>query len=259
MTGCIRTETSGALGWLVIDRPARRNALTNAMWEALPDAVAALDSDPAVRAIVLRGAGDAAFAAGADIAELDAMGRDPAALAAFEERFERAQASLESAAKPVIAAIKGPCMGGGLALALACDMRIAAPDARFAIPAARLGLGYAVPAVARLMRAVGPASAFAILATATAIDASSAQRMGLVGEVMDAESPFARAAQVAETIAANAPLSVRAAKAAIRALAVDPAAMQEAEALLARCATSADFEEGRRAFVERRAPAFTGT
>lgn len=258
MTGTITIERDGPLGRLIIDRPERRNALDTAMWEAFPEAVAVLDRDPQVRVILLRGAGTQAFAAGADIAELEAMGTDTTALAAFEARFERAQASLEAASRPVIAAISGACMGGGLALALACDMRIAAQGARFAIPAARLGLGYAAPAVARLLRTVGPAHACAILATGTARDADEALRIGLVNEVVADDVVFAHAEHVAATIAANAPLTVTAAKAAIHALLQGGEALRQAEEMIARCAASADFEEGRRAFVERRPPRFTG-
>ena len=138
----IRTETDGAIGWLIIDRPGQRNALSTAMWADIPRAARTLCETDGVRAIILRGAGNTAFAAGADIGELQRMGSDPAALADFEEKFEAAQASLEACPLPVIAAIKGPCMGGGLALALCCDMRVAGGDASFAIPAARLGLGY---------------------------------------------------------------------------------------------------------------------
>ena len=259
MSGTIRTQTDGPLGWLVIDRPERRNALSNAMWEALPDAVAALDADPAIRVLLLRGAGDEAFSAGADIAELNAMSRDAAELAAFEKRFERAQASLEAASKPVLAAIRGACMGGGLALALSCDMRIAAETSRFAIPAARIGLGYAAPAVARLMRAAGPANAFTILATGDTVTAATALRMGIVSDIVAEDTAFDNATRVAHAVAANAPLTVRAAKATILALNSDRAALEKAKSLIAQCAASADFEEGRRAFVERRAPKFTGT
>lgn len=228
------------------------------MWEALPDAVASLDSDDGVRVIILRGAGDEAFAAGADIAEFAGMGDDVAAMAAFEEKFERAQASLENASKPVIAAIRGPCMGGGLALALACDMRIAGDDAKLAIPAARLSLGYAAPAVARLMQVAGKATAFEVLATARRYDAQGAKAAGLVNEVVPAADVFARAAEVARTIAANAPLTVQAAKATVNALVQGGEALQEAEAMIARCTQSADYAEGRRAFMEKREPKFEG-
>ena len=256
--GAIRTGRDGPLGWLTIDRPHRLNAIGNAMWEAVPEAVRELDNDPAVRVIVLRGAGEEAFAAGADIAELDAMGRDAVALSDFERRFERAQQRLETTTKPVIAAIRGVCMGGGLALAVACDLRIAGEDARFAIPAARLGLGYAAPAVARLVRAAGPSGAFALLATGRPVDAREALRMRLVDEVVAPEAVFAQAENTARIMAANAPLTLAAAKAAVRAVSEGDGALEQAQAMIARCGASADFAEGRRAFVEKRAPRFEG-
>lgn len=254
----IRTETDGPLGWLIIDRPAQRNALNNAMWADIPRAIAKLDADESVRVILIRGAGEEAFAAGADISELQQMGDDPNALADFEAKFEAAQAAIEQASKPVIAAIRGACMGGGLALALACDMRIAAIDARFAIPAARLGLGYAAPAVARLMRVAGPVHAFEILATARTYDAGAALKMGLVNDAIPQWHVFDHAEQVARHMAINAPLTLRAAKGTIAALNRADGSLAEAEKLILQCGTSADFAEGRNAFMEKRNPTFEG-
>ena len=254
----IRTETDGTVGWIIIDRPDQRNALTTAMWEDIPRAVADLDMNDSVRAIILRGAGDSAFAAGADIRELHQMGDDPKALADFEEKFEAAQASLENCSKPVIAAIKGPCMGGGLALALACDMRMASTEATFAIPAARLGLGYAAPAVARLLRTVGPSNAFEILVTARRYDSVSAHRLGLINDCLPDRDVFRHAGQVATHMGRNAPLTMRAAKATITALNRQDGSLQAAEELIMRCGSSEDFAEGRRAFTENREPRFQG-
>lgn len=254
----IHTHTDGAIGWIVIDRPHQRNAITMDMWLKIPDAVAALTGDDTIRAIVLHGAGDVAFAAGADVSDLQKMGSDAQALAAFEAAFEAAQASIEAAAVPVIAAIRGACMGGGMALALACDIRIAGDDARFAIPAARLGLGYAAPAVARLMRAAGPMVAFEVLATAREYTADAARVAGFVNEVVPAHNTLKRAGAVAWQIATNAPLSVRAAKATLAALTRQDGALEAAQAMIERCGASADFAEGRAAFLEKRRPRFHG-
>jgi len=254
----IRTETEGPIGRIIIDREDQRNALTTQMWDAIPGAVARLDADESVRAIILRGAGDEVFAAGADIRELHQMGDDPQALAAFEDTFEAAQACLEDCSKPVIAAIKGPCMGGGLALALACDMRMASVEASFAIPAARLGLGYAAPAVARLLRAVGPSNAFEILVTARRYDSVGALRLGLINDRLPEWDVFRHAEQVASHMARNAPLTLHAAKATITALNRADGSLAAAEELILKCGSSDDFAEGRRAFTEKRQPVFRG-
>lgn len=254
----IRTETEDTVGWIIIDRPEQKNALTTAMWDDIPRAVAKFDADDSVRAIILRGGGDDAFAAGADIRELHQMGDDPKALADFEDKFEAAQASLENCSKPVIAAIQGPCMGGGLALALACDMRMAAAEATFAIPAARLGLGYAAPAVARLTRVVGPANAFEILVTARRYESTGALRMGIVNDRLPQWDVFRHAEQVAKHMAQNAPLTMHAAKATITALNRQDGSLQAAEDLIMRCGSSEDFAEGRKAFTENREPKFQG-
>ncbi len=254
----IRTETEGTVGWIIIDRQDQRNALTTAMWEDIPRAVAKLDEDDSVRAIILRGAGDDVFAAGADIRELHQMGDDPKALSDFEERFEAAQASLENCSRPVIAAIQGPCMGGGLALALACDMRIASQEATFAIPAARLGLGYAAPAVARLLRTVGPSNAFDVLVTARRYDAPMASQLGMLNAVLPASDVFAHAREIATGMSHNAPLTMQAAKATITALNRHDGSLQAAEEMIMRCGSSEDFAEGRKAFTENRQPKFRG-
>ena len=254
----IRTETEETVGWIIIDRPDQRNALTTAMWEDIPRAVATLDADDSVRAIILRGGGDEVFAAGADIRELHRMGNDPGALADFEEKFEAAQASLENCGKPVIAAIQGPCMGGGLALALACDMRMASTEATFSIPAARLGLGYAAPAVARLMRVVGAPNSFEILMTARRYESTGALRMGLINDRLPEWDVFRHAEQVAKHMGQNAPLTLKAAKATITAMNRQDGSLQAAEDLIMRCGASEDFAEGRKAFTENRPPKFVG-
>lgn len=256
----IRVTTDGPVGRILVDNPARRNAVSLAMWRAVPTAVAALEADPAVRVILLAGAGDLAFVSGADISEFAEVRRDAASARAYEEANAAAFAALRDTAKPTIAAIRGFCLGGGMGLAVACDLRLAADDAVFGIPAARLGVGYPPDCMADVVDAVGPQRAKELFFTARRIDASEALAIGLVTRVVPAADLAAEAERLAATIADNAPLTVRAAKAAI-ALAGrggDEAARRAVQALTDACFDSADFAEGRSAFLEKRPPLFRG-
>jgi len=241
---------------LTFDNPRRRNALTRAMAAAVRQALAALERDDEVRVVVLAGAGDQAFMSGADIGEQG----DPATAAAFREESTAMMAALDAFPKPLLASIRGFCLGGGLTTALKADLRLAADDATFGVPAARLGVGYPYREVARLVAVAGPGAAADVLYTGRRLDAQEALRVGLVQRVWPADELDARVAEVAATIAANAPLSLRAAKAAIRAAQRDPAErrLDEVEQLIAACWASADYLEGRRAFAEKRPPRFEG-
>jgi len=254
----LAAHVDGHTGWLVIDNPARRNAVTLAMWQALPALVAALDAAPAVRVIVVRGAGEAAFVAGADIAEFETVRRDGPSAAAYEAANEAAFAALRAARKPTVAMIRGFCIGGGLGLAAAVDLRLAAADAQFAIPAARLGLAYPPAAIADIVRLVGPARAKELFFTARRLDAAEALAIGLVDQVIAVAELEAEAERLAATIADNAPLTLAAAKAAIDVASGAVGDMARAAALAEACFGSADFAEGRAAFLERRRPRFTG-
>ena len=176
MAGRVRIEREGALAWLVFDHPERRNAITTAMWQALPGAVAELDADPTVRVVVLRGAGDVAFVSGADISEFERARTGADAAAEYDRTTARAFDALAGLGKPLLAMIHGFCIGGGMATALGADLRYAADDAVFAIPAARLGLGYHMAGLEALAPLVGPAAAKEILFTARRYDAASALR-----------------------------------------------------------------------------------
>ncbi len=249
--------TQAGVGWIVFDNPQRHNALTPPMAAALDRIGAELDTDDEVRCVVVRGSGTRAFMSGADIGRLGDF---------RSENTERAPddvaSGLRRISKPVIAMIHGWCLGGGLLMALAADVRIAAEDARFGIPAARLGIGYPLEAVRTLVRIVGPANAAQLLLTGAHITAGEALQMGLVNHVVEPENLERRTSEMATAIAANAPLSVRAAKSTIRAVAGGhhPQGDEEAEAkrLIAACLASEDFAEGRQAFVEKRAPRFSG-
>jgi enoyl-CoA hydratase len=257
--GRIRLERDAAIGWVVIDQPARHNALTAAMWESLPAIVAQAEADDAIRVLVLRGAGDKAFSAGADISEFDAA-REGGAARGYDALNQAAFDALAGAGKPVIAMIEGFCLGGGLALALCCDLRLAAEGAQFSLPPAMLGLGYHPRWIKPLLACVSPASAKELLFTGERFGAGNARSMGLINRVFPPETLEAGARALARTIAENAPLTIHAAKRAIDAFAADLAAatMEELLQLVAKCSASEDYAEGRRAFREKRKPEFKG-
>ena len=256
--GKLRVERDGPIGRLVLDNPARRNAIGGEMWRAIPKAIAELDADPAIRCIVLRGEGTAAFAAGADISEFEQRRSSEADVKAYEALVDAAHHSIENSPKPVIALIHGFCVGGGMAVALSCDLRYADASSRFAIPAARLGLGYGVSGTNRLVATVGHAAAREIMFSARRFSADEARAMGLVNRVLpDAElDDFVR--KIALELAANAPLTIAASKSVINALVAAEGDYAEAKKMVARCMNSEDYVEGRRAFMEKRSPAFKG-
>lgn len=248
------------LAWLVIDRPAAHNALDMDSWRRLTESIEALAGDDAVRVIVLRGAGDRAFVAGADIAEFRTRRGDLASATEYDRVAVAAWTALGEAPQPVIAMVNGVCFGGGVGLALACDVRLAAADARFGIPAARLGGAYPMPGVERLVRVVGGAHAADLLLSARTVDAGEALRMGLVQRVLARDDLERAARETGQAMARLAPLAVAAHKRMIRetldgGVGRDPTAVAEA---VRRCFESADYREGVSAFLEKRAPQFTG-
>jgi enoyl-CoA hydratase len=259
MTGVIRTQKHGAVGSLIIDHAARRNALTAQMWRELPEAAAALDDDPQVRVIVMRGAGDQAFVSGADISQFQEV-RVGARAEQYEAENAAAFAALSAIEKPLIALIHGFCIGGGVALAICADLRYAADDASFAVPAARLGLGYPLASMARLVPLLGAAHAYDLCLTARRMDADEARRVGLVNEVYAKGDLDAEVEKIALGIANNAPLTLRAFKLAIRELskAVGARDLTTASAAVADCFASSDYREGIDAFLQKRRPSFRG-
>lgn len=254
----LQVTAADGIAIVAINRPARKNAVTQAMWIDIAAAVNRLAADPAVRVIVLKGAGHD-FSAGADIGEFDTLRGDGESARAYEATNSAAFAALRNAAVPVVAAIRGICFGGGFGLAAACDLRIATADALFSVPAARLGLAYPQDAMGDIVWAAGAQMARYLTYSAGRIDAQAALAAGFLLEIVEIERFDARINEIANTIAQNAPLSVRASKAAIRAaLSHDPADATAAQAAGDATFLSNDYAEGRAAFAARRRPVFTG-
>jgi enoyl-CoA hydratase/carnithine racemase len=259
MGGRIGVEKDGALGWIIFDHPERRNAVSEAMWQAVVPAARELDGDPAIRVILLRGAGDIAFVAGADISEFEKR-RTGDGAAAYERTTGEAFAAIGAISKPVIAMIHGFCVGGGMATALGADLRYAADDGVFAIPAARLGLGYHAGGIEALQALVGPSVAKEIFFTARRFGSDEAFRMGLLNGVFPKAELETLVREVAEQIAENAPLTVGSVKRIVRELAREPAKRDHGAIndSIQRCFDSDDYKEGVRAFMEKRRPGFRG-
>ncbi|PVE21873.1 enoyl-CoA hydratase [Microvirga sp. KLBC 81] len=254
----LTTSIDGPVATLAINNPAKRNAVDLGMWQALPGILSSLDQDERVRVIILRGAGTESFASGADIAEFETVRADAEGGRAYEAINEAAFWAVAHCAKPVIAMIRGFCLGGGFGLALSCDLRIASENATFGIPAARLGIGYPPGAMKLITATVGAPAAKDLFYTARRIGADEAQRLGVVQRVVPDDSLEKAVLALAHDIAKNAPLTIRAAKAAIDAAMgighpnIDPVALAD------QCFDSADAVEGRTAFLEKRQPVFTG-
>lgn len=264
-TSISRTEKmiatkDGPIGWIVFNNPARRNAVSVEMWEALSEIVRDYASDPAIRVIVLRGAGGKAFVSGADISEFEQKRATPEATEAYRQLSERATTDLQYVNKPTIAMIEGFCIGGGVSVALSCDLRIACESARFGVPAARLGLGYELPGVRKLVQVVGPAFAKEIFYTARQFTAQEALAMGLINRAVPDADLESYVGAYAATIAANAPLTVASIKTIIGEAMKDESKRDEAlcDQVVDQCFNSEDYVEGRRAFMEKRPAVFKG-
>ena len=254
-----RVDDAG-IGWILFNHPKRHNALSLEMWQGLADSLVAFAGRDDVRVAVMRGAGGKAFVSGADISEFDSKRANAEQRAEYGRTASAANRALARFEKPLIALIEGYCIGGGLATALAADIRFATPDSRFGIPAARLGLGYEYEGLAKLARIVGPARARDIMFSARFMAAEEARDMGLVNFLVGRESIETEVIDYARTIAGNAPLTVRAAKAAVDAWerGATEAELAEVRALVDGCFDSDDYREGRQAFREKRRPRFQG-
>lgn len=249
------------LAWVIINRPAARNALTLAVWRALATQMQGLGARHDVRAVILRGAGDEAFISGADISEFPSLRADARMTDEYDRSTHAALEAIAALDQPVIAMINGACFGGGCSVALACDLRFAADHARFAIPAARLGLAYPFErGVESLVAVIGPTHAADILLSARTIDANDALRMGLINRIVAAERLEADTREYAQRLAEGAPLTLAAHKAAIRESlrSAGHGGTARLQALNRRCFDSADYREGVAAFLAKRKPVFSG-
>lgn len=257
--GRLRLERAGPIAYLIADNPRHMNALTAAMWTAIPELVAEAERDESVRVIVLRGAGERAFSAGADISEFDTE-RSGAAGAHYDALNDAAFFALSHCGKPTISMIHGFCLGGGLGVALCTDIRIADEQSQFAIPAAKLGIGYNPRWVRPLLAAVPPARAKELLFTGRRFTADQALQMGLINEIVPPVALHDFTRGLAEEIAANAPLTIRAAKLTVDELTRNPENPDQGalDAAVQACFDSDDYAEGRHAFLQKRKPQFQG-
>jgi enoyl-CoA hydratase len=248
------------IGWMIFNNPERHNAVSLKMWEAAIEIIADFNRDDAVRVIVVRGAGGKSFVSGADISKFEDERAEQDAVKRYEAATEGAYSSLRASPKPTIAMIQGYCLGGGANLAVCCDLRICSENAKFAIPAARLGLGYGYARVRRLLDVVSPAFAKEIFFTARQFTAEEARIMGLVNRVVPHAELESYVTDYARQIADNAPLTVTSIKRIVAEALKDPAERDLAlcDRLVRACFESEDYAEGRRAFAEKRKPAFQG-
>jgi enoyl-CoA hydratase/carnithine racemase len=258
--GRLTVEKRGAIGWIVFDSPAKKNAINGAMWRGIPPAMARFDADPEVRCVAFRGAGTEAFAAGADISEFEKNRADRGAVAAYDGLLDQVLHAIQDSRKPSLAMIHGFCLGGGVEIALACDLRYCGTSAQFGIPAAKLGLAYNVEGHKRLIETVGHARAREMMFLGRRYAAEEAARIGLVHQAFADSALEKEVDAILQVLCANAPLAIANSKTIIEEFVKaeghpDAAVMHAA---MERCAKSADYEEGRKAFMEKRKPRFQG-
>lgn len=254
------TRREGATGWIVFSNPARQNAITYEMWSGIADAVAQFERDGAVRVIALRGEGDEAFSSGADISEFERTRDSVDATASYNHMVESANSAVLNAAKPTLAYIRGICFGGGLGLALHCDIRVCSDDSVFSMPAAKLGLGYSYESTMRIAHVVGSACCAEITLTGRRYSAQEALQMRILNTVVPKAKLQRVAGEICVMISENAPLTMAAIKRALLEGYKDLAQrdMRAVQAMIDACFESEDYREGRTAFLQKRKPVFRG-
>ena len=253
----VHFERRGAIGWLTFNRPESRNAMTFAMYEAIVRLCDAAEADPTLAVLVFRGAGEKAFVAGTDISQFRTF-TDPQHAIEYEERMDRVIGRLETVARPTIAMIRGYAVGGGASIAMACDLRLCTPDAKFGVPISRtLGNCLSMNNYSRLVDLIGPARTKELIFTAKMVEAADAKAIGLANDVIPGDEIEARTQALAEQIASHAPITIQVTKEAVRRvqLARRP---PRAEDLVLRAYMSDDFKEGVNAFLEKRKPQWKG-
>ena len=255
------SRKEGGVGYLIFNNPERHNAVSLEMWEAATAILADFAADKEVRVVVLTGAGGKAFVSGADISKFESERSSKTAIELYNAMVDQANTAVYEFPKPTIAMIRGYCIGGGVGLALCCDLRICSDNSKFGVPAAKLGLGYGFTGIKKLVDVVGPSFAKEIFFTARQFTAAEALQMGLVNRVLPGEELETYVKDYAGTISGNAPLTVNAVKYIVGQVVKDESQrdMQKCAELVAKCFASNDYIEGRKAFMEKRKPAFTGT
>jgi len=260
LTDKLVARKENGVGWIVFNNPARHNAVSLEMWESLTLVLKAYADDPDVRVIILRGEGEKAFVAGADISQFKEKRSSPEAVQHYNATADEASRALRSATKPTIAMIRGYCIGGGTGIAVSCDIRIAAEDARFGVPAAKLGLGYRFEGIRRLADVVGPSFAAEIFYTGRQFTAQEALQMGLINRLVPVAELESHTQQLASTIVNNAPLTIASVKRALLEYGKDPddRDLGLCQKMVNDCYVSEDYKEGQTAFMEKRKPVFRG-